>query len=1131
MSPVSFRSDRLRYLAVALTVFSLIVLWGLVFYETHGIQEAHESELKVRTETLSRAYGEVVRRHFHELDVVMSLLSGQITKGDMEGVKKTVSLLEAGPFADFVEQIAVLGPEGALLFSDRNGRGGAGVLGDDRFLQDHLQIHRENKSSGLYIGLSEVDRGGIQVSRRLVDGKGNFIGILVLSIESSVLAHMGSELSIGADDVLSLVRSDLTVVSRYPNWDQYSGTKLPESVRAYFPSTRIPEAFIRPSMLDGRVRMIAYQALPDLDLLAGVSLPLEDVRAAALREGRYWWYLGLGLSAFLLLALWGIFRYMAQKEQSELLLGRERARLGYILSLAYCGSWERNLNGGRDFWSPSAFEVFGFPFASEPPALDVFLERVHPDDRDKLISAFANVEPGVVVEIEFRMIGPVEKILFVRGQVELGQDGRADYLSGIVLDLTKSRMLEQSLREVEKRWQWAVTASRDGVWELNLKTRQVWFSPRWMSMLGYGTEEFSGPATEWKSKVHPDDFPALVRTLSGSVSREAPFYELELRMLSKSGKWLWVLSRGQALEWDEGGSPCRFMGTHTDITERKATQLALVSERFRLAEAQALAQIGSWEKDLVSDELWWSDQTYRVLGFQPGEVEPNFETFLRHVHPEDRGRILASISEALERSIPYQEEMRLIRVDGVERRLIDSFMVQRDEHGQPLRMVGTLQDVTDRKLTEESLAESETRYRSLVAAMAEGVLVRDSEGRISFCNDAACRLLGLSRGEIIGRTSLDLCWERISSNGKVERCDEPQVMQVLRTGEPLDHAIIGVERPDGRRVWLAVHVRPLIVPGSTKPHGVVTTYSDITSVRDAQISSQLAEAVVASASQPIVVMDPEGNIVQANPAFCLIAGYELHEIIGQPVDVVMPSREGGIGFNDSLWEQLRQQGGWEGEVWCQPRTGEMVPQWVAVTAIRGQGGEVERYVGIYMDITEHKRREERMWRAANYDYLTGLPNRLLFQDRLQSSIVRSRRMRTRLGILFIDLDRFKSINDVYGHKGGDTVLQTIAQRMALCVREDDTLARIAGDEFMVLLQNIKTADEVELIAGKLLDAVVQPISLGADEVVVSCSIGYTIFPDDGEDGVVLVDQSDKAMYEVKGKGRNGVARFLGGQEE
>lgn len=1101
-----------------------MVLWGLVFYETHGIQDAHESELKVRTETMSRAYGEVVRRYFHELDVVMTLLCEKVTEGDMRGFTRTVHQLKSGPFTDFVGHIAVLGPKGSLLFSDGNGMGPSGSLKEEEF----FQVHQGNRSNSLYIGTSDVGKGGLQVSRRLVDGKGNFIGVLVLLIEPSVLAHMGSELSVGADDVLSLVKSDLTLVSRYPGGDKYLGTRLPESVRAYFPSTRVPEAFIRPSLLDGRVRMIAYQTLPDLELLAGVSLPLEEARAAAIREGRYWWHLGVGLSIFLLLALWGVFRYMGQKEQSELLLRRERARLGYILSLAYCGSWERSLKGGRDFWSPSAFEVFGFPFTNNPPEFHTFMERVHPDDREKLITALRDFVPGVVVETEFRMISPVEKILFCRGQVELDQEGKPDYISGIVLDLTKSRMLEQSLYEVEKRWQWAVTASRDGVWELNLKTRDAWFSPRWMSMLGYEPEEFSGQATEWKHRVHPDDLPALERTMNGCVNKEAPFYELELRVLSKTGRWLWMLSRGQALEWDEGGNPYRFMGTHTDITERKATELALVSERFRLAEAQALAQIGSWEKDLISDELWWSDQTYRVFGFQPGEVTPSFDVLLGHMHPEDRGRILAAISETLERSIPYQEEMRLIRADGVERKVIDSFMVQRDERGTPLRMIGTLQDVTDRKRTEASLAESETRYRSLVAAMAEGVLVRDSEGCINFCNDAACKLLGLNREDIIGKTTLNLRWERIRSNGKVEPCDEPQAMEVLRTGEPLDLDIIGVERPDGRKVWLAVHTRPLIVPGNTKPYGVVTTYSDITSVRDAQISSQLAEAVVASASQPIVVMDPGGNVVQANPAFCLIAGYELHEIIGRPVDEVMPSREGSVNFNELLWEQLRQQGSWEGEIWYQRRTGEQVPQWVTVTAIKGQGGEVERYVGIYMDITEHKRREERMWRAANYDYLTGLPNRLLFQDRLQSSIIRSRRMRTRLGVLFIDLDQFKSINDVHGHKGGDTVLQTIAVRMALCVREDDTLARIAGDEFMVLLQNIKTAEEVELIAGKLRDTTVQPIMLDAEEVMVSCSIGYTIFPDDGEDGVSLVDQSDRAMYEVKRKGRNGIARFLRG---
>lgn len=1123
---------RLRQLAGLLAAVVLLTIWLAVLHETREIRERHEVALGIRAESLARVYGEVVRSYLRELDTAMLLLRDKVSRSDMEGFARITALLRRGPLADLAIQVAIIGPDGLLRYSN------LGVPAQPVDLSDraHFRAHLGEVPDRPYISAPVLGRVSqqwtVQVSRRILDAKGRFAGVLVLSVPPRVLARVGREVDLGEDHVLTLIKPDLTVVSRYPQVDSYLGIRLPESVRPFIAPPF--KAHLRPSTLDGRERMIAYQPLPEHELLAGVSLSPASIRTAIADESRHWWYLGGALTALVFALLWAWLRYLKHSEQADRLRQQERQRLENTLSLAGFGSWEYDLGQERFYWTPSAYEVFGYPPGEPPPALGDFLGRIHGDDRERVRSAFLRCrEEGQPFEVEHRMLsedGLSEKILFARGRREADEAGKPALVRGVVLDVTESRQLALSLREAEKRWQWAVTASRDGVWDTDLRTRSAWFSPRWKAMLGYGPDEVVDSYDAWAALVHPDDLPGAEQRVQAYRERRTPFFEAEFRMLAKDGSWHWILSRGQAVEWDEAGQPSRLMGTHVDVTERKAVELALERERQRLAEAQSLAQLGSWEWDVASGQLWWSDETFRIFGLQPGELGPTLEAFTARIHPEDRSRVQAAINDSLRDDIPYQVDHRILRPDGSIRIVQERGSAQRDAEGNPLRMLGTVQDITARKRVEEAMAESEARYRSLVTAMAEGVVVQDARGQITFCNDAACQLLGLSREQMLGLESRDACWQAIREDGSALPGEAHPAMVALATGQPLDRVVMGVLRPEGQRVWLTVNARPLLVPGDERPHGVVTTFADITSAKAAQLNSQLAEAVVNSTSQPIVVTDAEGFIVQANPAFCQLAGYELQEIVGRPVGGVMHSGHQNPEFYVHLWKNLRREGNWEGEVWNRRRTGEVVPQWLAITAIRNQAGVVERYVGIYMDITEHKRREENMWKAANYDHLTGLPNRLLFHDRLQAGLARARRLGTRLGVLFIDLDRFKQINDTYGHRAGDTVLQVVSRRMAECVREDDTLARIAGDEFMVLLQNLGTAEQVEQIAAKLLAAAIRPIDLGEEEVGVSCSIGYTVFPDDDPAGERLVEQADLAMYRVKEQGRNGTARFTPEEE-
>lgn len=1125
------RFRQLRQFGRLLAVLGVLGIWLIVAYEARDIRLRHEEALAIRAESMARLYGEVVRSYLRELDTAMLLLRDRVASGNTEGFARSVELLRQGPLADLTIQIAVIGPDGRLRYSS------LGMPPQPVDLSDraHFRAHLGEVPDRPYISAPVLGRVSqqwtVQVSRRILDAKDRFAGVLVLSVPPRVLARVGQEVELGEDHVLTLIKPDLTVVSRYPQVNSYLGIRLPESVRPFIAPPF--KAHLRPSTLDGRERMIAYHPLPEHELLAGVSLSPAGIRATIAEETRHWRYLGGILTALVFALLWAWLRYLNQRELAERLLQQERQRLEKTLSLAGFGSWEYDLRQERFSCSPSACEVFGYPPGEPPPTLDDCLARVHADDRERVRGAARRCwEEGLPFEVEYRMLsedGEAEKVLFARGEREVDEAGVPSLLRGVVLDVTESRRLAMTLQDAERRWQWAVTAARDGVWDTDLRQGRAWYSPRWKAMLGYGPDEVADSYEAWVALVHPDDLPGVQLQIQAYKEGRTPFYEAEFRMRARDGTWRWILSRGQAVEWDEAGQPCRFLGTHTDITPRKEMELALSRERRRLAEAQAVAQMGSWEWDVASGQLWWSDETFRIFGLQPDEIAPTLEAFMARVHPEDRARVQKAVQESLRDDMPYQVDHRLLRPDGSVRIVQERGTAERDAEGNPVRMLGTVQDITARKRAEEAVAESEARYRSLVAAMAEGVVVQDARGQITFCNEAACQLLGLSREQMLGLESRDPRWHAIREDGSFLPGEEHPAMVALATGQDVDRVVMGVLRPDGQRVWLTVNARPLLVPGEERPHGVVTTFADITNAKDAQLNSQLAEAVVNCTSQPIVVTDAEGFIVQANPAFCQLAGYESREIIGRPVGGVMHSGQQQPDFYVRLWQTLRQTGNWEGEVWNRRRSGEVVPQWLAITAIRNPAGTVERYVGIYMDITEHKRREESMWKAANFDHLTGLPNRLLFQDRLRASLARARRQGGKLAVLFIDLDRFKQINDTYGHQAGDTVLQAVSRRMAARVREDDTLARIAGDEFMALLQNLRQPEQAEQIAAKLLEAATRPVDLGGQEVSLSCSIGYALFPDDDPEGDRLIELADKAMYRVKERGRNGMARFT--QEE
>ncbi|MDX1551422.1 MAG: diguanylate cyclase [Marinobacter sp.] len=282
---------------------------------------------------------------------------------------------------------------------------------------------------------------------------------------------------------------------------------------------------------------------------------------------------------------------------------------------------------------------------------------------------------------------------------------------------------------------------------------------------------------------------------------------------------------------------------------------------------------------------------------------------------------------------------------------------------------------------------------------------------------------------------------------------------------------------------------------------------------------QLAERVIESSFEGIMVTDANVTIEFVNPAFTQLTGYSPEEVIGKTPDILSSGRH-DADFYQRMWHSLTIHGYWRGEIWNRRKTGELYLELLTITAITDDDGETTHYAGLFTDITQHRRDEEQIRQLAYYDALTGVPNRRLLEDRLEHAIRHAHRKEMLLAVMFMDLDHFKQINDTLGHATGDELLLQFTHRVQECLREDDTLARLGGDEFIILLPEMNHVEDVHRVARRLLGIASQPYHVGGEEVTVGASIGVSLYPEDGTTANTLMQAADIAMYRAKRDGRN-----------
>ena len=274
-----------------------------------------------------------------------------------------------------------------------------------------------------------------------------------------------------------------------------------------------------------------------------------------------------------------------------------------------------------------------------------------------------------------------------------------------------------------------------------------------------------------------------------------------------------------------------------------------------------------------------------------------------------------------------------------------------------------------------------------------------------------------------------------------------------------------------------------------------------------------------NSSEAIIITDADKRILTVNPAFELITQYRSAEVIGSDPKILSSGKQ-TAEYYQAMWLIIESAGKWSGEIWNRRKNGEVYPQWLSIGAVKNHNGKVINYISLFSDITQRKEDEHRIEMLAHYDVLTKLPNRALFADRLQHALQVADRSHRKVGLMFLDLDKFKAINDTLGHLAGDQLLQSVAERLTRCVRQSDTVCRQGGDEFMILLEEINSPLDIEGVAQKIALEMSLPHQLGEEGRIVSFSIGAAIYPDHALDSEKLSQCADQAMYQAKEAGRN-----------
>ena len=525
------------------------------------------------------------------------------------------------------------------------------------------------------------------------------------------------------------------------------------------------------------------------------------------------------------------------------------------------------------------------------------------------------------------------------------------------------------------------------------------------------------------------------------------------------------------------------------------------------------------------------NEDYSIRLFSPKATE------IFNLLPMDIGRDMRHITsrvgndeflDILAKTMNSQQpaESKMALTDG--RTFLRRILPYVDDEKASKGIVITLVDITDLAQIESELRENENRFRGMVEALGEGIMLIDQRGSVLSCNSEAARLFRLSSHAMIGLELTDLQQiEFLSEEGITMRFDETPFWLTLQSDIPIKNTMIGIRHSDRPDNWAIMNTVPISTRGKTDHLAVLASLTDITDRKKVEQELRIS-AVAFEATEGVMVTDAHGTILRVNQAFTTITGYSPNEVIGN-TPALLHSGLQNNEFYHEMWRQLSKDGSWRGEVLNKRKDGKTYPEWLTISAVQGSGGEITHYVGTFTDISARKEAEEKVREMAFFDPLTSLPNRRLLIDRLEHALASSARNKQYGAVVMLDLDNFKNINDVHGHSVGDGLLIDVAERLRACIRDSDTVSRLGGDEFVIILEDLgndelvatSNAEEaVEKIRGRISEPYHTQGAEDDNRHYSTISGGVCLFLGQSSSTDELMKQADIALYQAKSAGRN-----------
>jgi diguanylate cyclase (GGDEF)-like protein/PAS domain S-box-containing protein len=580
------------------------------------------------------------------------------------------------------------------------------------------------------------------------------------------------------------------------------------------------------------------------------------------------------------------------------------------------------------------------------------------------------------------------------------------------------------------------------------------------------------------------------------------------------------------------------------VKDLKKTKIQLVSELEPMR--QRVAQLEQTERSLeerrrfarlvaesITDSVWLMDMNLKTIYISPRSQRLQGYTFEEFSNlPSEKLMTPASVKLALNAFTEEMEKVRKGPKDLVISRTLElenyrrdgstfwtesTFTLIRDENGEPTGILGVGRDITEHKQAEEALKQSEEKYRTILDETDDIYFEVDLRGNFTFANDAACRNLGYSRSEITGM-SFRTYTAREDAEAVFKACHG-----VYLTGKPVKDVFFKVSRKDGSPGIAHTSFYPL-----KNEEGKVIGFRGIG--RDVTERRRLEEALVRSEERyrnslenmqdSYFEVDLAGNFTFVNDATCLNLGYPREDLVGNNFRIIMSENEAKAVFQayHTVYLSGEPNKGFAFEVRRKDGTTGFAES--SITLLKNELGETVGFRCVGRDVTERKQMEQKLAEMATHDFLTGLPNRVLLVDRFAVAAALAHRKNNRLAVMSLDLDRFKPINDTLGHSAGDQVLKGVSMRLTSIIRASDTVARVGGDEFILVMLETNLINDATAIAQKILDSFKEPFIIDGHELNISTSIGIAVYPEDGQDLETVMKKSDAAMYYAKGHGRS-----------